>query len=265
MSTDITFAGVALSSVVPEAIVRKVSRQLLGESRDVFETVPGRAGAWVFPEEPGQRTIVVELELIGEADIDTTAYDARRDAVRRLAQWCAHRNLESLVIDDEDDRHWLAKLASAPTPDEWLEDASIALEFTALPYAFADELSTVSLSLTDSTPDTFDVDDEVDAYPVIEIEATEDIPSGIILTVNGVQLAYGDPLGTGDVITVSSLSFTVALGANTDTNLDGVFVPDDLSMLNVEGDFPILTNGSNSIEVDGGDCDVTVTWRRRFR
>lgn len=112
---------------------------------------------------------------------------------------------------------------------------------------------------------SLELDDTVDVYPVIEITAGESMPSGFTLTVNGLALTYGDAFTSGDVLTVSSLTYTVSTGVNTDSDLDGVFVVADLSMGAVDGDFPILISGTNSIEIDGGDADLVVTWRRRYR
>lgn len=266
--TDVTLDGVALSSAVPEAIVKRVRRQLLGDPRDVYELVPGRAGSWLFGEQPGDRIITVELALVGDNAVyplEGTALEARRVACRSLAAWAESPRSVELVVDDESDRYWLSKLSSTPTPDEWLARALIDLDFRSSPYAYAVTLSTQAESLTDGIPASFSTPDEVNAYPVIELVAGASMPSGFTLTVNGLVLTYGTAVAIGDVLTISSLTYTVSAGPNTDTDLDGVFVAADLAMADVDGDFPILIPGSNTITVAGGASTVTITWRRRYQ
>lgn len=267
--TEVTLDDVALSDAVPAVIVKRVVRQLLGDRRDVFELVPGRAGSWLFGEQAGDRLITLELALVGEPStypIEESGLEARRAACRALADWADDPGLVKLVADDEPDRYSLAKLSSAPTPDEWLIRATVDLAFRASPYAFANDLSTASVSLAEGVADTsLELDDTVNAYPVLEITAGETMASGFVLNVNGLVLVYGDAVAADDVFTVSSLTYTVSTGANTDTELAGLFVVGDLSMGSVDGDFPILVPGENQVEIVGGDADVTITWRRRYR
>lgn len=268
--TDVTLDTVALSDAVPGVIVKRVTRQLLGDRRDVFELVPGRAGSWRFGEQAGDRLVTLELALVGETTtypIEESGLDARRAACRALADWADHPQPVTLVADDEPDRYWLATVASAPTPDEWLVRATVDLVFRVGPFAFADELSTEALELLDGAPATFTIDDAVQAYPVIEITAGfgSTMPDGFILTVNDLELVYGTAVAPDDVLTVSSLAYTVSRGANTDTELEGTFIVGNLSMADLDGDFPVLIPGENSITLTGGDVDATLTWRRRFR
>lgn len=266
--TEVTLDDVALSDAVPGVIVKRVTRQLLGDRRDVFELVPGRAGSWRFGEQAGDRLITLQLALVGESStypIEESGLEARRAACRALADWADHAQPVTLVADDEPDRYWMATVSSAPTPDEWLIRATVDLVFRVGPYALALELSTHDEALTNGALATFSIPDNVNAYPVVEITAGDAMASGFTLNVNGLELVYGAAVAPGDVLTVSSLSYTVSTGANTDTELEGSFVTADLSMGDVDGDFPILVPGSNGIEIVGGDADVSISWRRRYR
>lgn len=265
--TDATFAGTALSTAVPEALITKVTRTLLGSVRDTYVEVPGYDGSWVFPERPGDRRVVIALHLLGEAStypIDQTGFEARRAAVRALANWVASSDTAALVIDDEDDRYWVAKLASAPDPDEWLHTATIELEFRVGPYALDNDPSTETWTATPDDPHAFTVPDDLDARPVIEVTPSGALSDGFTITVNGTPLVYGTAVGGSDTITLNSISYTVNTGANEDTDLVGYFDPDTLSMADLNGDFGVLTPGDNEVTIDGA-ADVAVTWRRRYR
>lgn len=262
--TDVTLAGVALSAVVPEAIVLKVSRGLLGERRDTWQEVPGRAGSWMYPEEPGDRTIAITINIEG-AD-----YAARRAAVNALAAWADSVDLVPLAIDDEPDRYWDAKLTGPADPAEWLLAADIDLEFRVGPYAWAASLaaSTDTWTAADGVPHTLTLPDEVKAQPVLQITAGgAPIPS-FTLTVNGEALTYGAALAAGASLTVNGIAYMVTTGANADTTLIGYFNPANVSMATVDGEFPVLVPGANTITLDtpaGQSATITAAWRRRYR
>lgn len=256
--TDVNYNAVDLTDAVPGALVLNVHRPLLGERRDIRELVPGRAGSWRFGEQAGDRIITIDLNIEGLSPGD------RHHSMRLLADWVDVGEAK-LIIDDELDLYWLAVIETVPTPEEWINNADVSIDFRVGPYVHASSLSTDALSLTDGDASSLELDDTVDVYPVIEVTAGETMATGFTLTVNGLVLVYGDPVASGDVLTVSALTYTVSTGVNTDTALDGVFVAADLSMGSVDGDFPILIPGVNSITVDGGDADVAITWRRRYR
>lgn len=269
--TDITLDDVALSTAVPAALVQKVTRSLVGAVRDVYQDFPGRSGSWAFPEKPGDSSIKIDVVLVGEEQDGTapeTAIENRRSSVRALAEWASSIGRVPLVVDDEPDRYWEAKLAEAPDPDEWLTKATVPLEFRAGPYALGLELSDETWTAEDDVDHVLTIPDAVEAFPVLELEATDgDLPDGVIVTVNGVELVYAAPIPAGDFITISSVSYTVSTGPNGDADLSGDFDPDLLSMALVAGDWPILQPGNNTVRIvtGGPDVDVVVSWRRRFR
>lgn len=245
-----------------EAIVANVVRGFLGAIRDVVEEVPGRAGSWTFEEKAGDRSITVVIIL------GTDSATERRQAIEALADWADLDTPAPLIISDEADRYWDAKLAGMSDPEEVVLTATVELIFRVGPYAKALELSELlaPLELVDAVGDDFDIDDTVNAYPVVEVTAgAGGLPAGFAMSINGLNIVYGTPVAAGDTVTISSVSYTVSLGANTDADLDGSFVEADLSMLEVDGDFPVLIPGTNTITIEGGDTTVAISWRRLFR
>lgn len=262
--TDVTFKGAALSAAVPEALVLKVGRGLLGNRRDTWQEVPGRAGSWMYAEKPGDRTISLPLNIEG------SDYPDRRDAVNRLAAWADSPGLAPLIIDDEPDRYWDAKLTGNPDPEEWLLTADIELAYRVGPYAWATSLaaSTETWTATDNVAHVLTLPDEVEAQPILELTAgVADIPS-FTLTVNGAALTYGTNLAAGAKLTINGIGYMVTTGANADTTVAGYFNPANVSMATVAGTFPLLLPGANSITLDtpaGQTATITATWRRRYR
>ncbi len=263
--TDVTLNGVSLLAgpgVLPtEAVVSNVVRGFLGAIRDNVEDIPGRYGTVSFDEKAGDRVVTLGLTLL------TDSPALRRAAIETLADWAELLTPAPLIISDEPDRYWLAKLRSMSDPEEAVLTAEVELGFRTGPYALALE-PTVSdaLALTDGVEDTLELEDAVPADPIVEVTVgAGGFPGGFVLTVNGVDFVFGDALTVGQVITISTVGFTVSSGANTDTELDGSFVEADLAMSSVDGDFPALIPGTNTITIVGGDASLVFTWRRRYR
>jgi predicted phage tail component-like protein len=258
----VTLNSITSTSGVSALRIRRVDRDLLGERRDVRVSVPGRDGSWFYPEEPGDRKIVIYGWLAAES------MSAKRTAIHDLAEWVNTTGEVALAVDDESDRFYYVTL------DSWDVDtsqryATVEIEFTASAYGLANNLSTENIAVSGS-PDsgTFAISDDLGAYPIIEITPTNGTMTSFTLDVNGYALTWAGALADDETLTVSSVSFTVTAGANVDTMLTGAFDPNDLDMSDVSGEFPELEPGTNdwSLIWTGTATTVTVlvTWRRRY-
>ena len=262
--TTFTFDGIS-STTVPEIEVVRVRRPLTGGRRDAFVEVPGRAGFWLFEEEPGARTITLEMQLLA------TSFEDRRSAVIALADLLDRRGLVRLIVDDEPDRFHLVKLSNAPDPEEWLNyTGTFPIELIAEPYSQALTISTSTLSPATDAPANLVIPDTVDAIPVVEITANGGTVIGFELTVDGTTLVDTDTIAAGTTKTYNSIAYVANDGANADTELDGTFNPSTLAMEGISGDFPILAPGTNVVVFDktaGTATSATVefSWRRRSR
>lgn len=266
MSTDVTLNTVALSTAVPDALVLKVARQLTGARRTAFVEVPGRAGAWTFPEQPGDRTLTVVV------DITAASFAERREAVRDLAYWADVGAVARLIVDDEPDRYHDAILDASVDVSEWLTVAGdIEIPFRTGPYANAITITEETLAVTGPSPDagTFDAPDTVEALPVIEVTPTNGTLTTFTLELNGAALTYATAVADDATITISSLVDTVFAGANIDPTLAGLLNPALVSMGGVTGEFPRIVEGSNDWDFTWAGTataiTVTIRWRERFR
>lgn len=262
---DATYDSVVLSTACPEFVIKTVERDLLGSRRDAVVDVPGLAGPWVFPEEPGMRRI-----LIGGAVL-VDDMDDRLAKVELLANWADKRGPKRLIFSDQPDRFWDAWLATAPAVvgDEYA--AETALEFSAYPYAQAVTASTQVLSLTGGSPKSgsFTASDLIPALPVVEIQPTNGTITSFTWTLNGAAMSHIGTVASGSTVTLSSLSSTITTGVNTDVNLTGAFVIGNVSMANANGEFGRIVSGSNTWGLSwtgtATTATVTLTWRRRYR
>lgn len=258
----LTYDGSMSSSAVPELYVQTVRRPFVGGVRDVYVEVPGRESAWLFAEEPGDATITMECAIVGASNT------ARRAAVRNLAAWASKRGRKALIIDDEPDRLWWAKLASPPDVQEAINWGRFSLEWRCQPYAEAVAVSSAALTgLSTGVTKTFDVpgDGIARMYPVIEVTTVGTAASGIAMEVNGIAIATTENLGAGVTRTFSTLTATVTTGANADAEIAAnTFVAGTLAMSGVTGDFGFLTAGTNTLKSTRGSFTARVVWRRRY-
>ena len=265
-ATQVTFGGVTLEDVVPEAIVTSVTRKLAGDRRYVFVDVPGRAGSVFYPEQTGDRTVQLAVHILADT------FAERRDAVRRLSLWAMRPEVLPLIIDDEDDRYELAVVTSAPDVDERVNVAAVTLEFRCGPYAYASVVSDEIETCASGVPVQFDFPDDVDAEPTVQVTLAG-AAGDVDVTVDGRTLTNTGTFGSGDTFTISTPGYVVvgvAIGddAEADTYLDGLYDPDDVDMAGVSGLFPILRVGGGEITVTTDTAvaaDVRVRWRERYQ
>lgn len=261
---DLTLNAIPLSTAVPSAYVLDVVRPLVARRRHQTVEVPGRAGSWLFPEQPGDREISIEF------DLQETSFEDRRAAVRDFAYWADIGAISNLVISDEPDRFYPAILDDSGDVIERLAHGSVGIRFLVGPYALAEAISVETINIAAfPASGTFDIPDRVMAEPVVEITPTNGTLTGFVLTVNGYALSWSGALADDETITISSLSDTVTLGASDDVDLTGAFDEASVDMADVSGEFPLLFEGSNAWSLSWSGtattADLVFTWRERFR
>lgn len=251
----LTYDGSLSSTAVPELVVQTRVTELVPSIRDTYVEVPGREGAWLFPGKAGDRTLTMQVRLIA------TDSDARRAAVRALARYVNKDTKRRLIIDNEPDRFWMAKLANPSAVTELVNHAQTELVWRTDPYAEA--INTTSQTATGSTAPNNTGD--TDLYPIIEVTALENSADGFALTVGGVVLDYGGNVNNGEIKTVSCRSATVTTGANADYEFaTDTFLGGALDMASVSGDFGTLAPGVGSVSIARMTARLRVVWRPRY-
>lgn len=257
-----TFDGNSSASAVPELIIQRVGRPFMGDVRDVYVEIPGAESSWVFTEEAGDASVTMQCILVGEDG------PARRASVRKLAGWVKSSRRRPLIISDEPDRLWWAKLSERPDVEEALLTGKLVLNWRCKPYAESVAISETTVAVASTGVNyTFNVpaDPGVEIAPIIEITPGSTLGAGFDLRLNGVRLDYAGSIAGGTTRTVSSPSFTVTSGANANSELaTGEFPVDDLNMVTVTGDFGVLKPGGNIIRSERGTFSARIVWRRKF-
>lgn len=261
---ELVWNGIS-STAIPEFSCLKITRQLLGGYRGTSVAVPGRPGAWHFPEQRGRRLLTMECAVLVE-EFPTD----RRDALTAVADWLDINTEAPLVCGDEPEVYYSAVLLEPPDVNEWRQLGGVfELQFECDPYSYD-----LNSSLEEFTQN---IDDEwshnfgllVPTYPVIEI--TNNGPNnieGLFFKIQGITINVTATLAVGEVMTINSLGMAVTGVANDDVNLTGYYDPTLLTMSGVYGEFPILVPGVNNFEIEAEQVSevlVRIFYRKRYR
>lgn len=265
MTKEVIWNGVS-STAIPELTIGVVTRRMVGDIRGSYVSVPGREGAWFFPEKRGLREIRLECFVEG----DTFPTD-RRDAITAIADWLDVEVEASLVISDEPGVYYEATLSEPVTPEEWREFGVFEIAFLAQPYSLDLDTSSHSTTGDNDFIETWNPQLEVPVYPVITITPNNGTITEFDLEFNGETLHFEGLIPDDQTITINSISAAVTSGANIDTELTGAYDPDDLVMGGVSGKFPLMIPPSNNsyhfIRQGGTATSITivVSYRKRYR
>jgi predicted phage tail component-like protein len=185
----LTFGGVAIPSYIN---VNSIEYTVLPPISQKAINMSGRAGAYDYGIDLGQRTIKANIQIIGvdEHDIIKKA--------RTLASWLYYEDLQPLIINDEPDKQYLARINSAIDISEIGRVGQGTLEFI-VPSGYAEALT--DKVVTSTPPDVFTPvqvtnNGNVTAYPVIDLELTADVPNiSVISNDEFVTLGNADEVG----------------------------------------------------------------------
>lgn len=269
-AVDVTLNGLPLSDAVPEALVLQVLRPLVGNRRNVFVDVPGRAGSWTFPEEPGDRVLTIQLHLLADT------FALRRAAVRALADWADVGDTAQLVFEDEPDRYHEAILDASADPNEWLQTATIAIPFHVGPYALAlvetEEVltggagsGTAGAFLTD-----WNAGISVDVAPRVTLTFSGGSVSVFTLNLNGDTVTVTATVPANVPITIDMETGDVYFEQSVSEDVRHAYDAEgDRVMQQVDGTFGVVIETTNRLAVDwtgaATSVSVTVTYRERYR
>lgn len=264
-SKVITWNGIE-STVVPDLIIGPIIRDPVGSVRTTLMDVPGREGAWVFPQRRGLRKFVAEMSISSESQAELN------EAQETFANWVDIEGEAKLEIAQFAGVHWMAVLESVDPQTEWNGLAKFNTTWQVQPYAQANNITTEAWTSDESSSHIWAADTGLIVQPVIQITPTNGTLTEFMLISNGAEtLLYAGEILSGSTVTINSIAATVTAGVNTDTELTGSYDPLQLVLQYMTGEFPILTpTTNNTIQFSrlGGTAtaiNISVKFRKRFR
>ncbi|MGF9741574.1 distal tail protein Dit [Priestia megaterium] len=213
----LTFAGVTKPSYFR---VNKIQYSILPSIESKTEKVYGRAGEYDFGIEIGTRSIKIDFQIIGDNNEDVIK------KARLLSTWLFHEDLQPLIIADEPDKQYKARVINDTEVEENLRVGSGTIEFL-VPDGYAESIEDKTFNATPTTTDPVNVvnNGTVEAYPLINLTMRANATSiSVISDDKFVLLGENSMVEKTDTAInpiVLSDDFTSFAGWATGTNVDG--------------------------------------------
>ncbi|MGE2643603.1 distal tail protein Dit, partial [Escherichia coli] len=171
----IKFAGKRIPDFVK---VNKIGFSILPSIETKTLKVQGRAGVLDYGTEFGERKINADITLIVPKANEVLKYSTI------LAEWLFHTELQELILDDEPDKKYMARIEGETPIDEMLRTGTGTLTFTC-PSPFKEALKpkvfeVEGISDIDPAVNGITIEGSADTYPIIELKANEDMPAIVL-------------------------------------------------------------------------------------
>lgn len=170
----INFANVDIPSYVK---VNKINYSILPKIESKTQRVAGRPGVYDFGIEVGQREIEVEISIIADNEFDVVR------KARTFAEWLFHTELQPLIISDEPDKQYLARVVDETVIDEIFKVGQGTIKFLC-PDAYAESIVEKAVTITPNTTDPFQVNNfgTVETHPVINLTLNKNTTSIAVIS-----------------------------------------------------------------------------------
>lgn len=217
-------------------------RSLLPESRDELVYVDNIHGSKLKSKPLGNRIIEINFRAYFDNEKE------RLNTVEHLAKWLYSEGFMKLVLSDEPDVYYLAKVLDDSDLEPQLFTAEFTITFTCQPLKYGEQKT---ITAEDSSVE-FNVDSTYYTAPFIRF-ITESDENELTVTINGEEISYEDEekIESNSEVTV-------------DVKEKEFRVNGELKVLEIEGYFTYLENGNNKISINKPVRDLTIDWQELY-
>lgn len=230
-----------------DLVCKSVKRPLLPSVKTSRVDMVGKSGVYDFDGcEYNIRTMTIKIQYIG------TDYEELRTRARQIAAWLSTPNWVKLVMNDEPDKYYLAKITSEIDLDSLWESGKADISFDCQPFAYSITEKTTSQAVTSSgtipvvNTGTRLIDFKSPYGSKFIIKAVGSWTK-IAFSMNGKTITYNEA-GSGELI-LNNVEMECKLGT---TNKFGVLTGDIDHFLK-------LLPGTNQLSVGGTAVNATVS------
>jgi predicted phage tail component-like protein len=228
-------------------VCKSVKRPLLPALKLKRVELPGASGAYDFEdEEYSLRTVTMKIQYIG------TDYEELRSRARSIAAWLSYSAFAQLIINDETDKYYLAKVTGEVDLDSLFESGSADVSFDCQPFAYALNNEVVEMTITGADEQNFtnpgtrhvNYKSPQGSYLTVIIDGSF---TTLSLSINGNTLTYDEAIN--GILVIDCIEMEVHLNdANVFDKLGG----------DIDTFFRILP-GENTVTVSGTNLDFDLT------
>lgn len=221
----LNFAGVELPSYVK---VNNIKYSVLAPIEHKTAKIQGRKGRYDFGIEEDMKVIEIDYQLIGVSETDVM------NKAASFATWLYHKELQPLIIADQPDRYYMARVVGDTDITEEFRVGSGSLTF-AVPSGVAEDLLITSQTYPITTNDPVQVvnNGSAEAYPIITLtmkQASETI--GVYTDDEFIQLGEYPSVEKESIDRSSTVLYdncSTYTGWTTGLNVDGGVITGSLS------------------------------------
>lgn len=228
-------------------VCKSVKRPLLPSVKSNRVEMLGKSGVFDFSEhEYGLRKVTMRIQYIG------TDYTELRTRARQIAAWLSTATWAKLILNDEPDKHYLAKVTDEIDLESLWESGKADISFDCQPFALSNtEVSSIfsatgTVNQVINNPGTRLTNFRSPQGSKFSIKA-DGSWTKITFAMNGNTITYNEA-GSGELI-LDNVNMTATLSG---VNKFGVLTGDVDSFLK-------MLPGANTLTVSGTGINVTVT------
>lgn len=189
------------NKLLPDFVkVRSIRYSILPEVERKTEQIYGRAGVYDFGTELGERKIELDVMIIADSPNDVMK------RARELTTFLYHKELQPLIILDEPDKQYMARISGSTDVTELYRTGTATITFMC-PSPFAESLTEkeVKVTPTDNTPIAITNNGSVEAYPIINLTMKESATSIAVISEDKFIQIGGDELPDSTVTNLKPL------------------------------------------------------------
>lgn len=237
----------SVDSSVFSLVCKSVKRPLLPAVKVNRIEIPGTSGMYDFGDhEYSMRTITMKIQYIG------TSFAELRTRARQIAAWLSNGFWQKLIINDESDKYYLARVTGEIDLQSLWESGSADIAFDCQPFAYSVVESIFTTTATGAKTYEFTNDGTRDvnfkspqgSKSLITVTGTW---TTLVFGLNGTSLTYG-LAGTGATLVIDNVEMTaVKDSVNSFSNLTG-----DID------EFLSIIPGLNTLSIGGTGLNISV-------
>lgn len=236
-----------VESSVYNLICKSIKRPLLPAVKVRRIQLPNKSGVYDFDDnEYDLRLVTMRIMYIGNS------YQELRTRARNIAAWLSVGTWSKLIINDEPDKYYLAKITEAVDLTSLWESGTADLTFDCQPFAYAvaeRALITTATSTKNfvfTNPGSRIINNKSPQGAKFNIKITGSFTT-LTLSLNGRTLAYPEAVTSG-ILEIDNVEMEVTLDG---VNKFNVLTGDTDSFLSV-------ISGSNTLNINGTGLNVSV-------
>lgn len=241
-----SFSFNSVESSAYSLVCKSVKRPLLPAAKVNRIEIPGASGAYDFDDDSYElRSVTMQIAYIG------TSYEELRTRARQIAAWLANNTWNRLIINDEPDKYYLAKVTSEIDLQSLWESGTADITFDCQPFAYSlDELTfifevtgTKACSFTNPGTRKIDFRSPQGSKFIISVMGSW---ASLNFALNGQSLTYSQSGNSNAVVQIDNIDMSVIQnGGNSFDKLDGDI---DTFLSIIPGD-NVLTVGGSGLNI----------------